>query len=213
MTTVVAGGYKKKYYRKNYGKFYSYKRIRNIMNTYFRAKLSIALQTRWNNNQIALNPVGVGQAADIILLAELCFGCTAYQSYRSLFTFYKPRGVLVESDPKFQNTGYWDSQANVAHMPYNGQVAIGLNNTNANPGFRALVDSNHFLILSTVSKQRVYWPFIIKDFSEVPQQAIMPQAVPYWLCIAIDGVPQANAIFPEWTIRLTFYITYRQSTM
>jgi hypothetical protein len=207
------GGYKKKYFRKSYGKFYTYRRLRNIMNTYFRAKLSLALNTAWNNNIVALNPVGVGQAANILTLAELCFGVSSWPSYRNLFTFYKPRGVLVESDPKFQNVGYYDTQNNQAHLPYDGQVAVGLINTNNNPGFRALMDSNHFLILSTVSKQRAYWPFVIKDFSELPIAANNPTAIPYYIVINNDEVPQANCILPSWTVRLTFYITFRQSTM
>lgn len=213
MSTVNAGNRKRYFRRNNYGKFYTYRRIRNIMNTYFRAKLSMQIDITWANNVAALAPVGAGNANQIYSNADLIGGASSWLSYRSLFTFYKPRGLLVECDPKFQNVGYFNSQQNQAYLPYTGDIAIGLNNANVVPTYRALVDSNHFLILSTVSKQRVYWPFTIKDFTEVPIPQNQPNALPYWFVLAQNGAPAANSLLPLWGLRLTYYITFRQSTM
>ena len=213
MATVAAGSRKRYYRRNNYGKFYSYRRIRNIMNTYFRAKCSIQVDVTWANNIVALHPLGAQNANQIWALAELVIGSVSWLGYRGIFTFYKPRGVLIEAEPKFQNTAYFDTQNNVAHAPYSGDVAIGLNNANQVPAYQNLVDSNHFLVLSTVSKQRVYWPFTIKDFTELPAPGANANAVPYWLIIAQNGAVQLNAILPTWSLRRTCYMTFRQSTL
>lgn len=205
---------RKKYFRKNnYGKYYSYRRIRNIMNTYFRAKLSLQIDIIWENNTARFDPLGAQRRDNIFSNAELVEGCSSWEYYRNLFTFYKPRGMLIEVDPKFQNTGYFNEDTNVAHLPYNGDVAIALTNYNAVPTYRTLVDSNHFLILSAVSKQRVYWPFTIKDFTAVPIPGGNATGMPYWFVILMHGEPNANAVFPLWGIRVTYYVTFRQSNM
>ena len=95
MATVAAGSRKRYYRRNNYGKFYSYRRIRNIMNTYFRAKCSMQVDVTWANNIVALHPLGAQNANQIWALAELVIGSVSWLGYRGIFTFYKPRGVLI----------------------------------------------------------------------------------------------------------------------
>jgi hypothetical protein len=119
----------------------------------------------------------------------------------------------LEADPKYQNVTYFDSQANQVHMPYTGQVVLGLTNANAQPQYTQIIDSNHYVTLSTVQKVRAWWPFTIKDFSELPLPNNDPIAIPYWLAVNQNGAPHANDTLPLWSMRLTFYITFRQSTL
>lgn len=208
------GQSRKKYWRKNnYGKYYTYRRIRNIMNTYFRAKISFQADTIWDNNNIGYRQVNVNHGGQTFSNNELIVNSSSWPSYRRLFGFYKPRGMLVETTPKFQNVAYYDSQAHIAFLPYTGSIAIGLYNSDQVIDYQVLADQNSCLVLSTVTKQRVYWPFTIKDFSQMPVYGGEPTGFPYYLCIAQDARPDANQIFPNWALRVTYYITMRQSSM
>lgn len=210
---------KKYYYKKakrNYGKYYTYSRVRNIMSTYFRAKISVTLNSVWNQGAVAYSYVFNNQllAEDCVSLAGLIRSARSWEGYRALFGYYKCRGILFEAEPNFQNVNYFNTNLNQVIKPYEGSVAAGLNNSNVGILYDLLVDTNRYVSLSTMSKTRVYWPFLVKDFTQVPSTAAIPvNGIPYYLVIARSAAPAGGASLPNWTIRVTFYMTFRQSNI
>lgn len=211
----------KKYFKKslrNYGKYYSYKRLRNLMNTYFRVKISVPVTTDWQQNKInfkfdTLQPQA--QKIDYIFaLSEMILGGNSWEDYRRLFGFYKSRGVLFESEPKFINSVYFNTTTGQPVFPYPYNVIVGLiNNNSVRPEYTTLLDSNQCVILSTSSKTRVYWRFTIKDFTQMPTTGTAALSIPFFIVILQQGDIVGEPSLPQWNIRLTYYITLRQSVV
>lgn len=212
------GNGKKKYYKKNYGKYYTYKRIRGMMKTYFRVKLTTVVTTvigQGNYSLVVTNAAGQQQQAVVAVgLHQLCHEAPKYESYRQVFGYYKCRGVVIEAVPNAAPTSYvLNGQA---ITPYEGTVRLGLTNLDVNqvPTYQQVSELNMNIALSTVGVSRKYFAFLIKDFTEFPVlQNGLPTAVPYNLVISSSSnAAVQNRSYPHWTVNITFYLTLRQST-
>lgn len=213
------GNGKKRYYKKNYGKYYTYRRIRGMMKTYFRVKLTAVITTvihQGNYAMILTSANGqVQQSLVTITLEQLCHEAPKYESYRQVFGYYKCRGVVIEAVPAQSASSY--VVGNQAVLPYEGNVRLGITNLDQNqqiPTFRELSELNMNMALSTVGVSRKYFAFLVKDFTEFPTTAnALPGGVPYHVIIASSSnVNVQNRSFPHWTVNFTFYMTLRQST-
>ena len=95
-TTTKKWNGKKNYY----GKWYSYKKIRNLMNTYFRAKLTYSCGTAIvpipDTNNFKYQLKVEAQIISGLGLGTLCIGSPKWSYYRQLFGYYKCRGVVIE---------------------------------------------------------------------------------------------------------------------
>lgn len=213
MTTTT---YKKSDKNKNnyYGKYYTYKRIRNIMSTYFRAKLSMFIEVFANGAAYNLGYTDTDQQrheATHFRLAQLFHDCPKYESYRGMFGAYKIRGVLFDINP-MQQTSYLLSQNDQILNVFSGDVKIALNESDIQFEYAVMADLNNNTSLSRTQKQRVYWKIYQKDFTTVPQNANdLPLGIPYSLIINKTGQLQNNFISQRWAVTMTFYVTFRQS--
>lgn len=202
---------------KNYGKYYTYKRIRGIMSTYFRGKLTMSLYVGKRQNPDAVNVYQYifyytdannnEVRAARFSLAELFSQCNKFADYNKIFGYYKPRGLLVEVIPGAR-------VALVGHIDniYEGMVVIGLGNLGRAATFKEITDFNMHILLDRENRQRNYWRFLIKDFSETDQDDnFLPNALPYDICIAQNQAMAQDSVVQSFTVNLTFYITYRQS--
>ena len=118
----------KKTYNKNNGyskgKFYTYKRIRGLMSRYFRAKLSVSMHTETDQNLYKLKVSTDQNLLRKVALADLMVACPKASFYRSIFGFYKLRGVLIEINP-----GPPPVRVAGDVNTYNGEVRIGISET------------------------------------------------------------------------------------
>ena len=202
--------------KKNYyGKYYTYKKIRNLMNTYFRAKLTISVNTiitpvpnvqdRWRyqlhvGNQ-DLNGVG---------LSALVTGCPRWAAYRALFGYYKCRGVVVEVVPGNPTIPLLVNEGNIL-QPFQGSIALGLTSSTGDQTYSQILEANMKVIFSRTETVRKYFPFMIKDFSQVPPtNDVIPTGVPYNVFIN-QSSEMVNVRGQHFQINFTFYLTFRQS--
>lgn len=213
MTTTT---YKKSDKKANnyYGKYYSYKRIRNIMSTYFRAKLSMFIEIFANGAayNLGYNDPGFGRhEATHFPLSELFHHCPKYEAYRGMFGAYKIRGVLLDINPCQQTNLMLNNQNQFINL-FEGDVKIALNETDAQIDYYLMADLNYNTSLSRTQKMRYYWKIYQKDFTTVPSNANdLPQGIPYSLIVNKFGQLGNNYYAQVWSMTLTFYVTYRQS--
>lgn len=215
-TTVTKKTYNGK--KNYYGKYYTYKKIRNLMNTYFRAKLTyscstiiaavLGVENQWKyylrvENQ---NLAGLG-------LGTLCIGCPRWGSYRVLFGYYKCRGVVIEVVPGTESPPLVVN--NQIQQPFQGNIALGLTNETDPLSFMQIQEANMKIVFSRTATVRKYFPFIIKDFSASPAaNNVIPNGIPYNVFINQSEVMNAqNNRGQLFQLNFTFYITFRQSIL
>lgn len=215
-TTVTKKTYtgKKNYY----GKYYTYKKIRNLMNTYFRAKLTYScgttiaaipgVQNQWRyqlhvDNQ---NLSGLG-------LGTLCLGCPRWGSYRVLFGYYKCRGIVIEVVPGAQSSSLVVND--VISQPFQGNIAVGLTSQEDPLSYMQIQECNMKVVFSRTETVRKYFPFLVKDFSQCPSaNNLAPGGVPYNIFINQSEVMNNdNNRGQFFQLNFTFYITFRQSIL
>lgn len=214
-TTVTKKTYNNK--KNYYGKYYSYKKIRNLMNTYFRAKLTCSVNIvihhtdaqgqvpeRWDY----MFHIGNADYA-AVSLGNLIISCPKWGGYRSLFGYFKCRGIVIEVVPGIQTPAVVVN--NVVITPYQGNIAVGLSQDQGEQNYAQIMEDNMKVVFSRTQTVRKYFPFFVKDFSRVPvQDQVIPANVPY--NIFIDSADLlANQYGQLFQINFTFYLTFRQS--
>lgn len=201
----------KKTYNKNgygKGKYYTYKRIRGLMSRYFRAKLSVSMNTETDQNLYKLKVSTDQNLLRKVALADLMVACPKASFYRSIFGFYKLRGILIEINP-----GPPPVRVAGDVNTYNGEVRLGISETD-NDAFTVdeVAEMNMSLLFNHLQYQRKYFPFYIKDFTRVPINAQnVYSGMPYYIYIRQRDVLQLGNLPQAWNITVTFYVTYRQS--
>lgn len=210
-TTVTKKTYNGK--KNYYGKYYTYKKIRNLMNTYFRAKLTYSCATAIVPIQDTSNfKYQLKVEAQIISglgLATLCIGSPKWSYYRQLFGYYKCRGVVFEVVPGVETPALVVN--NQVQQPFQGNIAIGLTNSTVAMTYAQIQEANMKVIFSRTQTVRKYFPFLVKDFSESPNaDNVIPNGIPYNVFIGTSET-LTNQRGQMFQINLTFYITFRQS--
>lgn len=212
-TTVTKKTYNGK--KNYYGKYYTYKKIRNLMNTYFRAKLTISVNTivqpipdvqdQWRY-QIHHN----NQNLNGVSLANLVTGCPRWGAYRLLFGYYKCRGVVIEVVPGNPTIPLLVNEGNIL-QPFQGSIALALTSSQDEQSFAQIQEANMKVVFSRTETVRKYFAFFIKDFTQSPNaNNILPMGVPYNVFINQSSVMN-NVRGQHFQINFTFYITFRQS--
>jgi hypothetical protein len=213
-TTVTKKTYNGK--KNYYGKWYSYKKIRNLMNTYFRAKLTSTIHTVVHLHQAENQPdrwtlqlrVGNNDAVGVTLSA-LVVGCPKWGTYRTVFGYYKCRGIVIEVVPGIETPPMVVN--NNVIIPYRGNIALGLTNEPGEQTFNDILEDNMKIAFSRTQTVRKYFPFFVKDFSQCPDQDnVRPGGIPYNLFIA-TATALENEHCQQFQLNFTFYITFRQS--
>ena len=202
--------------RKNYyGKYYSYKKIRNLMNTYFRAKLTISVNTIVvpipdHQDQYRYQIHHNNQNLNGVSLANLVTGCPRWSGYRLLFGYYKCRGVVIEVVPGNPTIPLLVNEGNIL-QPFQGSIALGLTSSQDEQSFAQIQEANMKVTFSRTETVRKYFAFFIKDFTQSPSaNNVLPMGVPYNVFINQSSVMN-NVRGQHFQINFTFYITFRQS--
>lgn len=214
-------GYKKKYYYKNnYGKYYTYRRIRGIMSKYARVKLSAAFRVEVRQLQqnyvweIYFRDVIDGPLANAgISLVNFFRTANKYEAYRQIYSHYKIRGILVETNPSNVATSPYVNNNNVVY-PWAGDVKLGITQNQVGYQYDGMADNNYCASLNRTAKTRIYMPTLIKDFSAFPTgDNVGVPSVPYYLLV-VANMAVANdvaaATCPTFNGTITFYVTLRQ---
>ena len=202
----------------NYGKYYTFKRLRNIMSTYLRSKLSFSLianKAQYDNQNawgyfLVYRPTGAGQDTVTVSvpLYTLFRSCNKFGQYLNLFGYYKPRGMLIEIIPGAEVAPLQAYDDTI----FAGSVAVGLTTSNVGQNYLDIVELNMHAVFDSRNRVRKYWRFFIKDFSELHDEANWnPQSWPYRLCIAQSNPMAQNTLCQRYIITVTFYVTYRQA--
>lgn len=197
-----------------YGKYYSFRRLRNIMQKYFRAKISMAGKVKFYQNTVQLTYGGgnlEGTQLPSIGLYDVLIQSTSWPSYSYIFGKMKWRGVLFVATPCPTLGEY--SEEDQRKVKYQGTVRVGVVNDNTVHTFNDLTDANMSTTLGYSQVSRRYFPFNNAAWRSiaVPHDPLTAQDIPYRLAVAQSSDGGQNVLYPVWTYELTFYVTFAQS--
>ena len=209
-TYTSYGNNKSKYY----GKFYTYKRIRGIMNKYFRAKISLAGKVYFREDIATLSLGGENLDEQIgrnLSLHDLLIYSAAWPNYKTIFGRFKFRGVLVICTPA-PTLGEYTADGE-RQTKYQGTVRVGIVNSNTNYNYNQMTDANNSMTLAYSNVTRRYFAFSNADWRTVAEDVIQPpnnMTIPYRICVAQSTDGDINTLYPYWSMELTFYVTFAQ---
>ena len=206
---------KKKTYNnyKNYGKWYSYKKIRNLLKTYFNAKLSINFGVVPDQGLYRFHIAGqnVGEAP----LDSLVIITSYWDRYRQIFTSAKFKGVAVTVVPGQMITAVVLNNAIVP--PYDGNIVIGLiEHPPQNMQYQQLCDANMYIMVSKTTTVRKYFPFFSSTFQTLPNNVQnVPSGLPFSLAVRNAPVPAPvnDDMMQRYNVQVDFYVSFRQSVI
>ena len=222
---MVKGKYTKKSYSKK-GKWYSYSKINYLLSNTSKLKFSLTLWLGHLNENVGFafkseQPAG-NKSFPQIDLGELFRLCSAYEAFRMSWGCFKVRGVLFECFPLLTPSGYSDptSLQPTRIIPWIGAVAMGVFSRgggttdqevlNRRLPYNEIVEGDRSIILNTMERQRFYVKFNMYDYKLVPDVSAGVPWFPGFLQMnsysTING-SIAEIQYPEWQIRLTFYIS------
>lgn len=221
---------KKKYSYSKKGKYYTYAKLNKMLTQYSKVKLSSTLALKWldlNNGGFLFRlDIDIGSSFPQCSLGLIFGACLAYEGIRNIYGAFKVRGMLIETFPFGADNQYQDNNGNT-FIPWNGMVALGLftdgggataqDRLNNRHTYKQVVECDKGLVLDTKNRQRKYFYFNQYDFTAFPNgtYANNPPFVPLYLHCNYEDITN-NVLYvlrPEWSIKVTFYVTVKDKIM
>ena len=198
---------------KKYGKWYSYKKLNYLMKNYFNAKLSMEVPIIAANGQYEFVVQGVRQAQ--FEGGDAIRACSGWARYRPCFNGIKYKGVAISVIPGQQIPAL--SIGGAVERPYEGNIIIGLLSSQfpqQGLAYGDIAELNHTLVVSKTQVVRKYFPFLKQNWVTLPAAGNAALSFPMNFVVGNNPINQAAPpadMYQQYTIRIDFYVMYRQS--